>query len=122
MRINTRTSPTKRSLALLASNGWLADIAEHRQGPITRDLFGVIDIVAVHPQNQQVLFVQCTSNNGGHVAARRAKLKSSPATKALLQAGTRVEVWGWSHERAEPRIVALRLSGPKEPTPPRETT
>lgn len=116
MRIDTRTAPTKRSLARLRAAGWIADSAERKEGPITRDLFGTIDIVAVHPVRCEVLFVQCTSNNGGNVAKRRAKLTSSPATRVLLKAGTRVEVWGWSHERAAPRVIALRLPGAQEPT------
>lgn len=117
--LNTRTAPTKRTLALLAAQGYLADVAERRQGPITVDLFGCMDIVAVHPANKEILFVQVTSNNGGNRAARVRKVQTSPHIKALLRSGARVEVWAWRPQDAAPSIVRLRLQpaqGAKEPT------
>lgn len=109
MRIATRRSPQQRTLAHLRAEGWTVDIAERRQGPISRDLFGCIDVVAVHPLRREFLFVQLTGDNGGHVADRVRKVRTAPATRALLRAGARVEVWGWAHGRAEPRIVRMTL-------------
>lgn len=116
--LNTRTAPTKRTLAYLSARGWLADIAERRRGPITVDLFGCIDLVAVHPERKEILFVQVTSVS--HLAGRVTKVATSPHTKALLRSGARVEVWAWKAAEAEPRIRRMRLQQPapvaKEPT------
>lgn len=118
--LNTRTAPTKRTLAYLSARGWHADIAERRSGPITVDLFGCIDLVAVHPELRQILFVQVTGHNGGNLAARVRKVAESPHTKALLRSGARVEVWAWKAAEAEPRVRRMRLQQPapvaKEPT------
>jgi hypothetical protein len=103
-----RITPTTRTIAHLEARGWVVDIAERRQGPITRDLFGCIDIVAAHPERREVLFVQCTSNNGnGNFAARLQKTLAQPTTLQLLRAGVRIEVWGWKNTAAEPRIERL---------------
>lgn len=108
MSARVRFTPTTRTIGYLESRGWIVDIAERRQGPITRDLFGCIDLVAVHPTLREVLFVQVTSNNGnGNFAARLAKTIAQPTTALLLQAGVRIEVWGWKDQAAEPRIERL---------------
>lgn len=105
VRLQSRASPTVRTLAYLAARGWVADIAERRQGPITHDLFGCIDIVAAHPGRRQVLFVQCTSAT--NFASRLTKTLAQPRTAQLLQAGVAIEVWGWKPDAAEPRIERL---------------
>jgi hypothetical protein len=108
-----RITPTTRTLAHLRAHGYVADIAERRQGPITRDLFGCIDVVAAHPERGEILFVQCTSNNGnGNFAARLAKTRAQPTTSELLRAGVRIEVWGWKNEDHEPRIERLSIEQP----------
>ena len=116
--LNTRTAPTKRTLALLAAQGYLADVAERRQGPITIDLFGCMDIVAVHPTRREILFVQVTSRS--HRASRVSKVLASPHIRALLKSGALVQVWAWDTGSAEPSIVPIRLKQPaqgaKEPT------
>lgn len=123
MRINTRTAPKKRTIAWLEERGYLAGDVERREGPITRDLFGIIDVHGVHPERREFIYIQLTGNSGGNVATRVRALRTSPATGKLLRAGARVEVWGWNHGRAEPRVVAMRLaSSQNQPTPPgRET-
>lgn len=108
MRWSSKTMPTRRTLAALASAGWTADNSERRQGPITIDLFGCIDIVAVHPKLRQTLFVQVTSDSNR--ASRVKKVKRSQHVQALLESGARVEIWTWAPERAAPKIVALHLS------------
>ena len=107
VRMQSKTTPTKRTLAHLQAQGWVADIAERRVGPVTHDLFGAIDIVAAHPEQRRVLFVQCTSSS--NFASRLAKTKAHPTTELLLRAGVVIEVWGWSPESPNPRVERLGL-------------
>lgn len=58
---------------------------------IRRDLFGVIDVLAVGPQG--TLAVQATSWD--NTAARVRKIADSEHIAAIREAGWRVEVWGW---------------------------
>lgn len=105
--LNTRTAPTKRTLEWLTARGYLADIAERRRGPITVDLFGCIDIIAVHPERREILFVQVTSHSNR--ASRVLKVQTSPHTRALLRSGAHVEVWTWGAESASPHVVRMRI-------------
>ncbi|MBL8752256.1 MAG: hypothetical protein JNK15_03060 [Planctomycetes bacterium] len=104
MGARVKWTPTTRTIGFLEARGWIVDIAERQQGPITRDLFGCIDLVAVHPDKRAVLFVQVTSRS--NIASRIAKTLAQPTTRKLIQAGVLIEVWGWGDE-AEPRIERL---------------
>lgn len=106
MGARVKFTPTTRSIAYLEARGWVVDIAERRQGPITRDLFGCIDLVAAHPERRLVLFVQVTS--ASNIASRVTKTLAQPTTALLLRAGVRIEVWGWGDE-ATPRVRVLEL-------------
>jgi hypothetical protein len=88
------SSPTARTLARLRELGYRADVVERRLPGcfVTRDLFGIIDVVAARPG--EVLGVQCTS--ASNLAARLAKAKDAPGLTDWLAAGARFEVWGWS--------------------------
>lgn len=111
VRMKSRNAPKDRTIAFLQARGWVAADAEGKRGPTTVDLFGCIDVVAVHPEQRRTLFVQCTSNNGnGNFAARLAKTKAQPTTHLLLRGGITIEVWGWS-DAAEPRCERLLLRG-----------
>jgi hypothetical protein len=87
------TSPTARTLAELRRLGYLAEKVEQRlpRVYVTRDLFGIIDVLAVRPG--EVLGVQCTS--GSNAAARVKKALATSALRVLLAAGVLFEVWGW---------------------------
>jgi hypothetical protein len=106
------TSPTARSLALLRRRGFVADVCERwlAQAGIRRDLFGCIDLVAVHPRENGVLGIQATT--ASNLSARLRKAVGLPALKTWLAAGNRFEVWGWSKHgrRWHVKIVALRPS------------
>lgn len=51
--------------------GWKVADAETRQGPITRDLFGVADLVIYDPGGPRVRLVQVTSTS--NASSRRKK-------------------------------------------------
>jgi hypothetical protein len=103
-------SPTARTLAHLRRLGFTAGLVErwvpHRD--IRVDLFGIGDVLGVHPRDRSVLLVQCTSD--AHVADRLKRVQARPELPALLAAGVAVEVWGWSLRAGRwcVRRVALR--------------
>lgn len=77
--------------ARLEENGRLLYVLLKR-----RDLYNVIDIVAIHPQSTGVLGVQATSGgSGGHVAHRISKSQDTPTLITWLQGGNQFEVHGW---------------------------
>ena len=86
-------SPTQRSLKLLREQGWVVDIVERRVGPVTKDLFGIFDLVAVHPEEGYVLAVQTTTSS--HFASRRKKMEGSPHLDTWLRTGSVAELHGW---------------------------
>jgi hypothetical protein len=88
-------SPTARTLKYLRAEGWLAAAVEKWLPRINRksDLFGVADVLAVHPRDGLFLLVQATS--AGHVADRLQRCRSRAELALWLRAGGRFEVWGW---------------------------
>jgi len=92
-------SPTSRTLDQLRKEGYLAGVVERYIAPrkMSIDLFGVLDIVALHPA-EKTLGVQCTS--GPNVASRIAKLQAHKNLPILWECGWRVEVWGWRKNAA----------------------
>jgi len=106
-----RMTPTACTLARLRRLGFTAAVVErwvpHRA--IRVDLFGIGDVLAVHPRDRAVLLVQCTSD--AHVSDRLKRVQGRPELPALLSAGVAVEVWGWSLRAGRwcLRRVALRV-------------
>ena len=96
--------PTARTLALLRSEGYTAQVVE-RFCPYSRrriDLFSCIDIVAVRPG--QTLGIQATS--GANHSHRRDKAIAEPKLREWLLAGNRFEIWSWA--KKGPRGKAKR--------------
>lgn len=85
-------SPTQRSLRRLREQGLQAQVVEHwvPRVNIRRDLFGVIDIVAMA---DRVLGVQTTSTSS--MSARLRKCEQSALLEMWLRAGCGFEVHGW---------------------------
>jgi hypothetical protein len=106
VRVNTKTSPTTRSLAYLRAHGWTCDIAERRQGPITRDLFGAFDIVGFKPGGRSIV-VQTTSHQ--HFSERLCKVLACPHLSDLMHCGVEVWVHGWRREEVEPRTERVEV-------------
>jgi hypothetical protein len=89
------SSPTRRTLEHLRKAGFvLVDVVEKwiPGANIRRDLFGIIDVLAVDA-NGAITGVQATS--GDNVAARVAKITDSDAVHILRLAGWRIVVHGW---------------------------
>ena len=108
-------TPTARTLAHLRRLGYLAAVVESwvpiPGRKVRRDLWGIGDVLAVHPRDGVTLLVQCTS--GDHTAHRAAKVCGTAAAAVLLRAGWRIEVWGWVQRagRWEPRVVPITAEG-----------
>lgn len=88
-------TPTQRSCKLLREQGYTADIAEHYNAfaHVRHDLFGFIDIVAVHPSKPGILGVQTTT--GSNLAARISKAQAMPSFFLWLRGGGTLEFHGW---------------------------
>jgi len=118
------TSPTARTLAELRKRGWTAQVVEqHLPFPkpfgTKRDLFGVIDIVAIAPvmtpasgqlMGREIVGIQATADSANH-AHRRTKILAEPRAKQWVEAGGRLELWSWS------RRVARKQDGSKAKRP-----
>lgn len=88
-------SPTQRSLALLRSEGFIADVCE-RWVPganVRRDLFGLGDILAFHPVRRVIMLVQTTTRS--NLATRRKKADALKAMTGWTQSGGEIEFHGW---------------------------
>lgn len=87
--------PTQRSMDLLRKQGYTVYVVEHYNAfaKVRRDLFGFIDIVAIHPAERGVLGVQTTT--GSNLAARETKAQALPAYKLWLECGNAIEFHGW---------------------------
>jgi hypothetical protein len=90
------SSPTKRTLTLLRKLGFVVEVVEKRVPgcSISRDLFGIADVLAIHPEQCVVLLVQATTAD--HFANRLRRIRAQPVLPSLLAAGVCVEIWGWS--------------------------
>jgi hypothetical protein len=88
-------TPTASTLQELRRLGYLAAVVERWLPRVERkaDLFGIGDVLAVHPRDRQLLLVQCTS--AAHVPDRVRRVQGRPELAHLLAAGVAVEVWGW---------------------------
>jgi hypothetical protein len=104
-------TPTARTLARLRTLGFTAAVVERwiPGANVRRDLFGCIDVIAVHPRDCVVLGVQATT--AAHVADRRAKARALPELAAWLRAGGQFQVWGWCRlgGRWQPRVVTVQV-------------
>jgi len=87
--------PTQRTLKKLRAEGYLCAIVEHwnQFAHVRQDLFGIIDIVAIHPQHKGVFGIQCTDDSS--VSKHLKKAKENTYLPVWLKAGNRFEVWGW---------------------------
>lgn len=86
-------SPTERSLKHWRGLGYLVDVVERwiPRARIRRDLFGIIDLVAIGCG--ETVGIQCTSR--GNVSARVRKIADAEALPILRECGWRVVVQGW---------------------------
>jgi len=94
-----KATPNTLSIEHLEKQGYRADLTERRipHAQTTKDLFGFIDLVAIHRNRTGVLGIQATTVD--HISHRRRKVLDDPDLRELLtvwlQAGNRFEIHGW---------------------------
>jgi hypothetical protein len=108
-----------RTLAECRRRGWIAQGVEQTiriPGGRTfkRDLFGIIDVVAVDlsaPPGQRTIGIQTTSGGtGGSVAPHRAKILAEPRARAWVEAGNRLELWSFAKQGARGKAKRWKLT------------
>lgn len=119
----TDLSPTKRTIHRLEADGWLVEIADrwipHARPPVTIDLFGVADLIAIKSCWTMLVQVTVGMNNN---PARVRKVKAEPRMHIWLNTGLRrVQVWAWRELKTggwQPNITEIELKhlDPKEET------
>lgn len=100
------TTPTQRTLAALRKQGRPCEVVErwidyHRKpgqsGPlgIRKDLFGIIDIIALDHE-RGVVGVQCCAGSGYSAHWKKITQEYAENTKQFLMTpGTALELWAW---------------------------
>lgn len=92
------STPTSRTLDECKKRGWPAYVTEKRIPKINilKDAFGFGDVLAIDGEPGSML-IQATANQG-HVAKRVRKITEdcTDNARAWLEAGNRIEVWGWA--------------------------
>lgn len=86
-------SPTSRTLKLVRDAGYEAQVVEHwvPQTRTRRDLFGIVDIVAINDNGTVGIQATSWSNH----ASRVHKIKASPLFPRLVAAGWAIWVVSW---------------------------
>lgn len=87
----TPTALRRRSALELERRGYTVDVAECRNGYVSRDLFGMFDLVAL--RDDETLGVQVT--DASHVAAHVRTIAEAPAVGAVREAGWTIVLHGW---------------------------
>jgi len=88
-------SPTTMSLKLLRDQGYVPYVTEHwnAYARVRKDLYGFIDMVALHTEHTGLLGVQTTT--GTNLSARIKKAEGIKAYYLWLVCGNDVEFHGW---------------------------
>lgn len=86
-------TPTQRSLEKLRAEGYICQVVESFNSftKQRKDLFGVIDILAI--RENEILGVQTTSASS--VSARVKKIADNELTPAIRKSGMGLVVHGW---------------------------
>ena len=93
-----KTSPTMRTLARLRKENYDLVAITERWNPFARirqDLFGIIDILAIHKGDTIAIQVTSYSN----ISARVQKITESPSIGFIRDAGWTILVEGWKKEK-----------------------
>jgi hypothetical protein len=110
-------SPTQRTLKALREQGVICGIVERylaNVGPfgVRNDLFGIIDIIALHPEKGIVGIQSCGQSYSAHMKGMLEgderdvgrDLSKPEACREWIKAGGVLQLWGW-------RKVKLKRGG-----------
>lgn len=86
---------TQRSLAELRARGYFPCVVEYynAHAHVKHDLFGFLDIVALHPNKRGILGVQTTT--ASNLSSRVKKAEGLKAFSLWIAAGNDCEFHGW---------------------------
>jgi len=94
-------SPTQRTLQECRKREWLCCVVEkwvpHARRRI--DVFGFGDLLALDGE-QGSLLIQATSTSNMGSRVTKIRKDCNAAARAWLEAGNRIEVWGWAKRGA----------------------
>jgi len=92
----------KKAIEELNNNGWSCWYPYKSQWAKESDIFGVYDLICVHHDYRDPLFIQLTTLS--NVSARRKKVKTFlDQTRVDL----RSEIWGWDAKNKNFRKIRL---------------
>ncbi|MAH44728.1 hypothetical protein CMI37_02815 [Candidatus Pacearchaeota archaeon] len=97
------SSPTQRSLKLMRSEGYVAAVVERYIAAIRKrqDLYGFIDLVAMHPSRKGLVGIQSTT--GANLSSRYKKaLALGSMFDMWITCGNTVEFHGWTKKPQKP--------------------
>jgi len=117
-------TPTQRTLRALRDRGLVCAIVERFNpyaGPhgIRQDLFGILDIVALDPQEGVIGVQSCGQDFAGHIK-KMLEERQQETHDWLSTPGTKLEVWGWRKVklkrggkamRWKPRLAKFSING-----------
>lgn len=111
VRKKASTSPTQRSLAHLRKQGCVAQVVEryNQHAHVRQDLFGCIDVVALHPDGTTIGVQACAMSS---VSERVKKINASEHITRIRACGWRVLVQGWQKggPNKSPRLREVDVS------------
>lgn len=107
-------SPTQRTLRELRQQGRVAAVVERFDafaGPhgLRRDLFGVIDLIALDPQRGVVGVQSCGSDFAAHFR-KLTEERAQETYEWLRTPGASLEIWSWRKVKLHRGGVAMRWS------------
>jgi hypothetical protein len=105
-------SPTQRTLRALREQGRVCDIVERyiaQVGPhgLRRDLFNIIDVLALDPQRGVVGVQSCGESFAAHERTL-LEVRAQECIDWLSTPGTALELWGWRKVKLKRGGVAMR--------------
>lgn len=111
-----RSSLTAATQAYLRTQGWVGDLVERRQGPISRDYLGWADWCGIKavtlgagPIPLRALAVQITS--ASNASKRLAKMRACPGLTAWLEQGGEAWLLSWGMKGPVVTVVETRHDG-----------
>jgi len=111
-------TPSVLSKNYLEKLGWRSGKVERYVSQVQRffDLFGFIDMVAIHKEGG---FLAVQTTGGGNGSARVKKILSNASAFAWIEAGGKIQVHDWKKKKTtgkvEPKIYNItKLDFPEE--------
>lgn len=100
---------TQLSLAHLRKQGCTVAIVErwNAHAKITQDLFGFVDLLALHPDGTTIAVQTCAR---GDMSKRIAKIADSEHLPAVRRCNWRIVVHGWDKHEGKPRVKEIDVS------------